>query len=84
MSHDAALLAVFSAARQGPGVIPVERVMAVLAEAATARNPRVIINALRFLGWEFWPAVPLPLKDYLQQEFRDELALTEAISAFPE
>lgn len=76
-------LAVFSAAKQGPGVMPKERVVAVLAEAATARRPPVIINALRFMGWEFWPAIPLPLKDYFQRGFGSDLSLVAAVCDFP-
>jgi hypothetical protein len=83
-SQDNVLLAVFSAAKQGPGVMPAERVEAVLAEAMTARKPHVIINALRFLGWEFWPATPIPLKGYLHGGFRDELSRAKTICAFPE
>jgi hypothetical protein len=82
ISTGSMLLAVFSAAVQGPGVMPVQRVFNVLAAAATARNPQVIINALRFLGWEFWPAVPAPLKDYIHQRFPLEIAQLEAVSAF--
>jgi len=67
------LVAVFSAMRQGPGVMPVHRVVEVLGEAATARRPRILIHALRFLGWEFWPAVPIPLSKYLDHAFREQL-----------
>jgi hypothetical protein len=70
VSRDANLVAVFSTARAGRGAVPVGRVVAVLAEASTARRPEVLINALRFHGWDFWPAVPLPLGDYLDNDFR--------------
>jgi hypothetical protein len=70
VSRDGNLVAVFSAVRGGPGVMPVQRVAEVLAEASTARKPEVLINALRFHGWDFWPAVPLPLGDYPDHDFR--------------
>jgi hypothetical protein len=73
LSRDGELVAVFSAAREGPGVMPVQRVAEVLAEATTARRPEVLINALRFPGWEFWPAVPVPLADYLDHRFREDV-----------
>lgn len=78
----AGLLAVFSAAKQGAGVMPKARVVNVLAEAATARNPPVIVNALRFIGWEFWPAMPAPLKNYLRQDFPAEVGRVEVTNAF--
>ncbi len=79
VSADSALLAVFSAERQGPGVMPKDRVVIVLAEAATARDPRIIINALRFLGWDFWPATPQPLRDYLMGEFLQEVKSVDVV-----
>jgi hypothetical protein len=80
VSRDGNLVAVFSAAREGPGVMPVQRVVEVLAEASTAGKPEVLINALRFHGWDFWPAIPLPLGDYLDHDFHLQIgrvAVTE-------
>jgi hypothetical protein len=80
VSRGESLVAVFSSAREGPGVIVAQEVMEVLAEATTARKPEVLINALRFFGWDFWPAVPVPLADYLDHAFREEIgqvAITE-------
>ena len=76
ISRSGHLLAVFSAAREGAGVVPVPRVIEVLSEATTARRPEILINASRFLGWEFWPAVPSPLAQYLSHDFLGELTET--------
>lgn len=80
ISNEAALLAVYSAVRLGPGVMPKDRIIKVLAEAATAHNPSVIINALRFHGWEFWPGGPAPLVDYLRHDFLRELAQVDSVN----
>ena len=79
VSANSALLAIFSAEKQGPGVMPRERVVIVLAEAATARDPRIVINALKFPGWCFWPATPQPLRDYLSNEFIQEVKSVDVV-----
>src|SRR5437879_10550954 len=65
VSDDIRLLRVWSALETGAGVVPTDEVVEVIAVGMTASTPRLLLNHLRFSGWDLWPGIPSPLGSYL-------------------
>ena len=82
LERDGRLVAVWSAAAHGTGVVSTPRVVQALAHAATTDDVHAVTNHMKFLGWEFWPAVPLPIADYLRDEFDGHRQAADAQPAY--
>lgn len=56
------------------GAVPPDEVLTTVVWAITARRPHVVLDHLRFPGWEYWPGRPNPIGAYLDSEFATQLA----------